>query len=62
VDECVGEALHAGPIGELMDKASDAAAETFEQNPTSVIIEPAADEAAAEAAENSVITPLSAGD
>jgi len=62
VDECVGEALHAGPIGELMDKASDAAAETFEQNPTSVIVEPAADEAAAEAAENSVITPLSAGD
>ena len=62
VDECVGEALHAGPISELMDKASEKAAERFEQNRTSVIIEPAADEAAAEAASNSIITPLNAGD
>jgi DMSO reductase iron-sulfur subunit len=40
VDECVGEALHAGPIGELMDLASEEAARNFEQNPTSVIVEP----------------------
>ncbi len=39
VDECVGEALHAGPIGELMDMASEEAAARFEQNPTSVIID-----------------------
>lgn len=39
VDECVGEALHAGPIGELMDMASEQAAARFEQNPTSVIID-----------------------
>jgi anaerobic dimethyl sulfoxide reductase subunit B (iron-sulfur subunit) len=40
VDECVGDALHAGPIGELMDEASEAAAREFEKNPTSVIVEP----------------------
>jgi anaerobic dimethyl sulfoxide reductase subunit B (iron-sulfur subunit) len=62
VDECVGEALHAGPISELMDKASDAAAERFEQNPTSVIVEPAADEAAAAAAKQRIVTPTNPGD
>jgi anaerobic dimethyl sulfoxide reductase subunit B (iron-sulfur subunit) len=40
VDECVGGALDAGPIGELLDKASQEAAERFAQNPTSVIVEP----------------------
>jgi Fe-S-cluster-containing dehydrogenase component len=43
VDECVGDALDAGPIGELMDQASEEAAERFDQNRTSVIVEPTDD-------------------
>ncbi|QSG04939.1 4Fe-4S dicluster domain-containing protein [Halapricum desulfuricans] len=39
VDECVGDALDAGPVGELLDKASQEAAERFEQNRTNVIID-----------------------
>jgi Fe-S-cluster-containing dehydrogenase component len=43
VDECVGDALDAGPVGELVDKASDAAAERFAESRSSVIIEPTDD-------------------
>ena len=57
VDECVGDALHAGPIGELMDEASEAAARKFEQNPTSVIVEPQTGEDGPAAA--NVETPIS---
>jgi DMSO reductase iron-sulfur subunit len=38
VDECVGEALHAGPINELMDMASDEAAMSFRQSDQSQLI------------------------
>jgi anaerobic dimethyl sulfoxide reductase subunit B (iron-sulfur subunit) len=40
VEECVGDALDAGPVGELLDQASQEAAERFDQNRTSVIVEP----------------------
>ncbi len=43
VDECVGDALDAGPIGELMDRASEEAAERFADTRASVIVEPTED-------------------
>lgn len=41
-DECVGEALHVGPMDELMDRASQRAADAFEKNSdgVNVIVEP----------------------
>ncbi|MFW6458857.1 MAG: 4Fe-4S dicluster domain-containing protein [Halodesulfurarchaeum sp.] len=61
-DECVGDALHAGPISELMELASEAAAERYGNDRTSVIVEPPQNDASAEQAANSVITPFNAGD
>jgi anaerobic dimethyl sulfoxide reductase subunit B (iron-sulfur subunit) len=44
VDECVGGALHAGPIDELLSQASKEAAERFHRDGrTQVIVESAAD-------------------
>lgn len=54
VDECVGGALDAGPVGELLDKASEEAAERFAGNPTSVIVEPSSEK-------TSAIAPMDVG-
>jgi anaerobic dimethyl sulfoxide reductase subunit B (iron-sulfur subunit) len=40
VDECVGEALQAGPVDELVDVASQAAADRFDSDRTNVVVEP----------------------
>ncbi|MCU4718279.1 4Fe-4S dicluster domain-containing protein [Halapricum hydrolyticum] len=40
VDNCVTDALHAGPVSEMMELASDAAVRKFTQNDRQLIVEP----------------------
>ncbi|MEF8881628.1 MAG: 4Fe-4S dicluster domain-containing protein [Halapricum sp.] len=42
VDNCVTDALHAGPISEMMEIASDAATREFAQSDRQLIVEPTA--------------------
>ena len=39
VDNCVGDAIKAGPVSELKDQASDAAMQAFAQEPANIIVE-----------------------
>ncbi|UWG47334.1 Fe-S-cluster-containing dehydrogenase component [Halanaeroarchaeum sp. HSR-CO] len=62
VSDCVGDAIKAGPQSEVIQEASQAAANRFKSNNGRVIVEPFEDSTAAVDGTNDVITPFNAGD